>query len=370
MNRANSGRRPPPDQNSIEAKYLTSTVGPALIRGLAEIVERRPNDPIEYLATFLYKQAENTRAQKQKEHDAKQLEIERQKEAEEKEHRAQLKREIRALREKEEKARQEREAEERRQREAEELARRHRELAAQARALPAVREEDDLLAAEFGETELHRQAAVKEVDLTKLLRDNPLLLAARNAEGKTARDVAVEAGIQENVEQLDNYCVQLLQNGKTKAINDLLICGYTEIVNQLKADEDTDEDTAEFIHTDIPQLAEKIKEFQHAVKEGDKGTIEKLLHERKNLALYRDAEGSTSVHDAIENRHYNVALDLLHKYPALSNIKDIRERTGLDLLNAIDEDSVTDEQRDHYDQLKETLSSSSSTAATTHPQAD
>ena len=40
-------------------------VGPALIRGLAEVVERRPNDPIEYLATFLYKQVENTRAQKQ-----------------------------------------------------------------------------------------------------------------------------------------------------------------------------------------------------------------------------------------------------------------------------------------------------------------
>ena len=49
--------------------------------------------------------------------------------------------------------------------------------------------------------------------------------------------------------------MQLLQNGKTKTINDLLICGYTEITNQLKADEDTDEDTAEFIHTDIPQLA-------------------------------------------------------------------------------------------------------------------
>lgn len=27
MNRASSGRRPPPDPNSIEARYLTSTVG-------------------------------------------------------------------------------------------------------------------------------------------------------------------------------------------------------------------------------------------------------------------------------------------------------------------------------------------------------
>ncbi len=44
-------------------------IGPVLVRGLAEIVERRPNDPIEYLATFLYKQVENTRAQKQVEID-------------------------------------------------------------------------------------------------------------------------------------------------------------------------------------------------------------------------------------------------------------------------------------------------------------
>lgn len=43
-------------------------IGPALVRGLAEIVERRPNDPIEYLATFLYKQVDNSRAQKQVEH--------------------------------------------------------------------------------------------------------------------------------------------------------------------------------------------------------------------------------------------------------------------------------------------------------------
>ena len=46
---------------------------------------------------------------------------------------------------------------------------------------------------------------LSEVDLTKLFRDNPLLLASRNAEGKTARDVAAEAGIQENVDQLGSF---------------------------------------------------------------------------------------------------------------------------------------------------------------------
>jgi len=47
--------------------YFVS-LGPILVRGLSEIVERRPNDPIEYLATYLYKQVENTRVQKQVSH--------------------------------------------------------------------------------------------------------------------------------------------------------------------------------------------------------------------------------------------------------------------------------------------------------------
>jgi hypothetical protein len=50
----------------------------------------------------------------------------------------------------------------------------------------------------------------------------------------------------------------LLQNGNTKAINDLLLCGYTELVNQLKVTEENGEDTNEFINNEIPQLLVKI----------------------------------------------------------------------------------------------------------------
>lgn len=38
-------------------------LGPALKQGLAEIVERRPADPVEYLANFLLKYAENKNEQ-------------------------------------------------------------------------------------------------------------------------------------------------------------------------------------------------------------------------------------------------------------------------------------------------------------------
>ncbi|CAF3890271.1 unnamed protein product [Rotaria magnacalcarata] len=333
----------------------TLSSGPLLIRGLSEIVERRPNDPIEYLATYLYKQAENTRARKKKEDDVKQLELEQQRVEEEKVRRAQLKSEIRALREQEATERKQREVEERRKREAEELAKRHKELASQPPPLPAVREEDDIFVVEFGETELHRQAAVKDANLLELLRDNYHSIASRNADGKTPRDVALDAGLQENVEQIDSYCVLLLQNGNTKAVNDLVLCGYTEIINQLKTIEDSDEDTNEFINVDIPQLLQKVKQLQQAIKDGDTQTVDTMMSDRKNIALYRDVEGSSSLHNAIDNRQYAIALNLLQKYPSLALVKDIRDRSSLDLLNSIDEDSVSDDQREMYDQLKDAL---------------
>jgi hypothetical protein len=38
--------------------------GPALSKALAEIVEKRPSDPIEFLANYLYKYADNKRHEK------------------------------------------------------------------------------------------------------------------------------------------------------------------------------------------------------------------------------------------------------------------------------------------------------------------
>jgi endonuclease I len=60
------------------------------------------------------------------------------------------------------------------------------------------------------------------------------------------------------INYLDAYCVQLLENGNTKAINDLVLCGYTEIINQLKANVYNNEDANSFINNDIPQLTVRI----------------------------------------------------------------------------------------------------------------
>ena len=62
-----------------------------------------------------------------------------------------------------------------------------------------MKEEEELLAVEFGETELHKLAAVKDSNLAAVLKDNTFNLAVRNAEFLSARDVAEKNGLVENV---------------------------------------------------------------------------------------------------------------------------------------------------------------------------
>ncbi len=55
-----------------------------------------------------------------------------------------------------------------------------------------------------------------------------------------------------------------------------------------------------------------------------------MMSDRKNIALYRDSEGSSALHDAIESRQYNIALNLLQKYPSLALVKDIVSYNKID----------------------------------------
>lgn len=65
-----------------------------------------------------------------------------------------------------------------------------------------------------------------------------------------------------------------------------------------------------------------MKSFQQAIREGDVGTIETLLNEKKQLAFYRDQDGSTSLHQAIEQKQFQVALNLGQRFSPLAHVKD------------------------------------------------
>jgi len=66
---------PPP--TTVEGQYLAQQLGEALANALSEVADRRPWDPIEYLANWLYKHAQNLKHHQQLEAEAKQLEAEK-----------------------------------------------------------------------------------------------------------------------------------------------------------------------------------------------------------------------------------------------------------------------------------------------------
>lgn len=45
--------------STVDGKYVAQHLGTALTLALAEIAERRPKDPVEYLSMWLYKYREN-----------------------------------------------------------------------------------------------------------------------------------------------------------------------------------------------------------------------------------------------------------------------------------------------------------------------
>jgi Dpy-30 motif len=49
----------------MDSKYLRENIGDCLSSCLAEVCEKRPADPIEYIAQWLYKHVDNVEKQKQ-----------------------------------------------------------------------------------------------------------------------------------------------------------------------------------------------------------------------------------------------------------------------------------------------------------------
>lgn len=230
-------------------------------KALAEIIERRPADPVEYLAHFLHKHVQNVRQKKVDEETARLVEQQRLEKEEEDRRQEEMKKEQERIREYEEQLKKEKEAEERRKKEAEELAKRKEELANAAPALPALTEEEDQIV-EFGETKLHRLAATPDSNLTLEIKENPSIIAARNKEYKTARDVARELNIESNVKQIDEFLWEAVAHENYKVLTDLAILGFDDLIPIVEAKYgDADkmrekgmEKQAEHIFTALPNL--------------------------------------------------------------------------------------------------------------------
>lgn len=348
--------------STLEAQYVASTVGTALSQGLAEIIQKRPADPVEYLANYLYKYNEN-KIQKQKEIDMENLivKLKKEKELEEK-RKEEMKKEMAAIKIREEELRKEKEAEERRKKELEELAKRKAEIANLAPALPSLVEDEESQLVEFGDTKLHQLAAVAGSNLTHLLKENTSP-AVRNSQFKTPRDIAVELNLQDNVKQIDEFIHELVTQENYKQLMDLVIMGFEDLLPIIEAKFGGEEkmrdnglsDQADQIYTVFPQIQAKIEEIKKNIEAKDLIGL-KVNLERRALAFYRDKEGKSPLHSAVEKGHFEIAIFLLEKCPLLSKLNDCYEKFPIDYLKAIDSTALDESDAALFAKLTQLLS--------------
>ncbi|CAC5401923.1 unnamed protein product [Mytilus coruscus] len=338
--RPRTGTKP----TTIDGKYVAEHLGSALTFALAELAEKRPKDPIEYLSKWLYKYRENMDHNMQQEaliENLKQAEEEKVLEAERKER---IKTEQKQL-EEEERQRKIKEEEEKKKKEQEELQRKAKEAAlAQRPNLETVTEEgeEETPSKEKdskGQTELHRLAAQEGADMRTLINMG-YSIAERDADQRTARDLAEVAGITDNVQAIDNYVRDLLKEENVDELEQLVLEGYDKLESILESITDQSEDLKQFTSS-IPDYMKKIQEVFTVVQKGVLRDVQQTL-ERKKLATARDNMGRCPLHIAVLTENNDVVDYIAKSFPATVKCKDHMNRTPLHYAMGLNnEDLVT-----------------------------
>ncbi|XP_015185824.1 PREDICTED: uncharacterized protein LOC107071377 isoform X3 [Polistes dominula] len=207
--RRNSAPRTPsnPDDNQLdipifrteEGRYLATSLGDPLIKGLTEVANARPNDPVTYLATYLYNFASSNKNDSQRESNVLIIP----------------------------------------ERDNEFLENPGNENGGEEDAGYPQSPDSDVPESTFsnpnrdehGQSMIHF-AAVRSYSkdgLYHLLQETQVNVGFRDEVYRTARDVAEQANIRENVEEIDRWVVYLAARGETEKLVELLLEGYDHI---------------------------------------------------------------------------------------------------------------------------------------------
>lgn len=62
-----------------------------------------------------------------------------------------------------------------------------------------------------------------------MLKENYNIFAARNNQGKTPRDIAVELNLTDNVQQIDEFIYELVTQENLKQLTDLIVLGFDDL---------------------------------------------------------------------------------------------------------------------------------------------
>lgn len=195
---------------------------------------------------------------------------------------------------------------------------------------------------EHGQSMIHF-AAVRSYSkdgLYHLLLETQVNIGFRDELYRTARDVAEQANIRENVNEIDRYVVYLAARGETEKLVELLLEGYDHILD-VKDDganviditaERGHEATIQFLRS-IPNFVNQREEVHAAIRANDVDRAKDLLRKNngggKLLAVGKNSIGRCALHIAVLGENEELVKFITKTYPETLRIGDNLERTAL-----------------------------------------
>ncbi|CAK1580107.1 unnamed protein product [Parnassius mnemosyne] len=194
---------------------------------------------------------------------------------------------------------------------------------------------------EHGQSMLHFAAARTHANnaLFQLLQESDVSLGYRDELYRTARDVSIQANVPENTVEIDKFVLHLAARGKSEKIMELLLQGYDHIIDIVDSDGTSiTEIVSQRGDTEMSDLLASIPEFEEsrealhvAVRRGDVGRVRDVLAAAagRTVARAHSAFGRTALHVAVLAQHEHVVEYLAETCPELLRIGDNLERTPL-----------------------------------------
>ncbi|XP_055383864.1 serine/threonine-protein phosphatase 6 regulatory ankyrin repeat subunit B isoform X2 [Condylostylus longicornis] len=283
--------------NTEDGKYLASNLADPLIQALTEIVDKRPDDPIEYLSIFLqdYTERENPKP------SARSIEA----------------------------------------------PFRVSEFAfsignditdddsslSDSNILADERDEHGQSLLHFACARSHSRNA-----LIALIDESNIDITYRDELYRTARDVSLQANQPENAKEIDRYIIGLATTGDEKVFQHMLINGYDHILD-IEEEGDTIVDICRLRkNSDLVKFLENVRPFEerrekiHAnIRTGQLSVIKTLLttNNGSQLLQAKNYYGRTSLHIAILKENEDIVEYITSNVPETIRIGDNLERMPL-----------------------------------------
>ncbi|KPI97684.1 Ankyrin repeat-containing protein At5g02620, partial [Papilio xuthus] len=320
-----------------EGRYLAKSLGDPLIKGLTEVANVKPKDPVAYLASFLHNFPENEKPRL----NTQESNVVVTSEAAEVDNdqpppqtpEAPVPQRIRS---------------------AARTATRPRpidvitlepktEVNPDAPEIAQSSAERD----EHGQSMLHFAAARTHANnaLFQLLQECDVSLGYRDELYRTARDVSIQANVPENTVEIDKWVLHLAARGKSEKIMELLLQGYDHILDIVDEGVNITEVVAQRGDTEMTNLLASIPGFEEsreslhsAVRRGDLAIVRDIVSAEggRTLARAHNAFGRTALHVAVLAQHEEVVAYLAETCPELLRIGDNLERTPLHYAMGVD----------------------------------